>query len=203
MAGSQFSGAWPTGRLCWRAAGLLVLVAMAAASPACAQPAPPGTHLLDIRIGSSRSDLMHRISRRGYELAGGEFRSFAGWYGTRQREIDVSFLTQISEDLGLVWGFSTGEEGEKYRISPGIRLGFVHERQITRRSRLSLSMILQLGADLRERTCLADFGAIGGEREVNCRLAASALRPEETLRHTLRLRGIDESRIAVSYVLDF
>lgn len=203
MAGWTFSVAWPASRLSWLAAGLVVLAAVATPSPACAQPAPPGTHLLDIRIGSPRSDLVHRISRRGYELAGGEYQSFAGWYGTGQREIDVSFLTQVTEDLGLVWGFSTGEEGEKYRITPGIRLGFVHERQITRRSRLSLSMVLQLGADLRERTCLADFGAIGGEREVNCRLAASALAPEETLRHTFRLRGIDASRIAVSYVLEF
>jgi hypothetical protein len=70
-------------------------------------------------------------------------------------------------------------------------------------SNLSLSVSTTLGSILTERACTADYGDIGGVRRVNCRLAASALPPEETLRYRMRMNGLDETRVAVQYEFRF
>jgi hypothetical protein len=36
---------------------------------------------------------------------------------------------------------------------------------------------------MEEKTCVADYGDIGGIQAVNCRLAATALEPAETLQY--------------------
>lgn len=56
---------------------------------------------------------------------------------------------------------------------------------------------------LTERACTADCGDIGGIQRVNCRLAASALLPEETLRYRMRMNGLEDTRVAVHYEFRF
>ena len=186
-----------------RAACLRAITLVILATATSAGSFLQSTHLLDMRQGSVRSDIVRQVSRGGYELAGGESVEFRDWYSPAFPDLHLSFLTKIGEDTGIIWGFSTGERGEKYRISPGLKLGFVHAIHPTSDSTLTLTATVQLGSRLRERTCTADYGEVGGVERVNCRLAASLIPPEETLRHRLAMDGLDDSRIALSYELRF
>lgn len=183
--------------------GVVVGAGMAVTAPATAASFLDSTHLLDVRQGSVRSDAVRQAGRGGYQLAGGSSVDLAEWYSADWPDLHVSFLTQVGENTGLIWGFSTGERGEKYRISPGIRLGLVHAFRLTEASTLTLTASVQLGSKLREESCTADYGAIGGVQQVTCRLAAAPMAPEETLRHRLAMDGLDDSRIALSYEFRF
>jgi hypothetical protein len=171
--------------------------------PAQAQSILEATHLLDVRQGSARSSAVRNAGFGGYELTDGTPVSFRNWYQSAWKDLHVDFLTQVDEHTGFIWGFSTGEGGDKYRITPGVKLGLVHEILATRTSTLSITATVQLGSDLRERSCTADYGDLGGVQEVNCRLAASQLPPAETLKYRLGMRGIDDSRIQIAYQLRF
>jgi hypothetical protein len=171
---------------------------------AAAADAPLGnTHLLDVRQGSARSEVARRVARGGYELADGTAVEFARWYRPAWPDINVDFLTQVHRDVGIIWGFGTGEYGAKYRISPGLRLGAAVARPIGERASISLTAVAQFGSDLTERPCIADYGDIGGVQRVNCRLAASPLEPKETLRHNLRMNGWGDTRVSLRYDLRF
>ena len=50
---------------------------------------------------------------------------------------------------------------------------------------LSLTVSGIFGGRLTESPCEADYGDIGGIQTVNCRLAASVLAPEETLKYLM------------------
>jgi hypothetical protein len=183
--------------------GLAALAFALSASAAAAQGFFESTYLLDIRQGTARSAAVRAASRGGFELTDGSAVSFRDWYGSQWIDLQVDFLTRLSDDLGIIWGLTTGESGEKYRITPGFRIGFAYSAGISQTSNLSLSVSTTLGSILSERPCTADYGNIGGVRRVNCRLAASALPPEETLRYRMRMNGLDDTRIAVQYEFRF
>lgn len=161
------------------------------------------THLLDVRQGSTRSDFVKEVSRGGYELADGTPVDFSDWYSSVWTDLEVDFFTDVSGNLGLIWGISTGERGEKYRISPGLKVGFVYSLAPTPDSTLSLSASTRFGSILREKRCAADYGEIGGIQPVNCRLAASILEPAETLKHDFRLNGFGDTNVTLAYELRF
>lgn len=196
-------------RLAWRPpqrAGVLGCVALSlglVAGEGSAQTGWEATQLLDLRIGSSRSSLIDQIRYGGYELADGTAVSFEPWYSSRWQDTTVQFLTPLSDDFGITWGFSTGERGEKYTIAPALHLGVIYQMRPSRRETVTIAVSLLFAGNLRERSCTADFGAIGGIQEVNCRLAASPLPPADTLRFLFRERGFRESRISISYVIRF
>jgi hypothetical protein len=112
-------------------------------------------------------------------------------------------LTRLGPRAGLIWGLNTGERGAKYRIHPGLKLGIILQHQMSPRSALTLRLTTAIGGGLRERNCIADYGEIGGVQPVNCRLAAAPVAPEDTLRHTLRIRSRAASRIELSYRVRF
>lgn len=178
---------------------LLSLVPM----PGFADTLIRSTHLIDLRTGSRASDAIRSAGDVSYELADGTPVDLRDWYRTTIPEISVEFLTELSDNFGLIWGFRSGESGEKYRITPGMRIGFIYQARPTRNSTLSVSVTTQLGSVLSEDSCVADYGDIGGIQTVNCRLAASTLPPEETLKYNLRARGRDEGLIAVRYQIRF
>jgi len=74
---------------------------------------------------------------------------------------------------------------------------------ITDNSQLSLSVSVVLGGYLREKTCTADYGAIGGVQTVNCRLADSPLPPAETLIYLLDEPLGDLVSVTLRYQLKF
>jgi hypothetical protein len=171
--------------------------------PAASQEFWAHTYLVGINVGSSRSDLARALSIGGYELSDGTPVSFEYWYQPRFPDVNFRFLTELNANLGLAWGFSLGEAGPKYRISPGLWVGFVSRTELSSRSSLTFSAVTMLGGDFRERTCLADFEELDGLQTVNCRLAASPLPPEETLKFLANIRGYSETRISVQYELRF
>lgn len=161
------------------------------------------TFLLDVSIGSGRSQIARDLSIGGYELSDGTPVDFSEWYTPRFSDLNFIFLTQLNPSFGLTWGVSFGENGVKYKIDPGMWVGFVYRREFTRQSSLTVSALTLVGGDFREHTCLGDYGEIGGIQQVNCRLAASLLPPAETLQFLVSEKGYQETRFSLSYEIRF
>lgn len=186
---------WPQGPAL---PGAALLAALLSPFPAIASD----THLLDVYLGSSRSDQVRSVSTGSFELADGEVVHFDDWYSPTIPDLTVLMLTELTDDLGLVWGVSLGERGEKYRIDPAIHLGLTWQWRLSERATLSSSLLTLIGGHLRETSCSADYGAFGVS-EVNCRLAASLLPPEETLNYMLDTPGWKETRLTIRFQLLF
>lgn len=189
--------------------GLRIMAAMAVAGSwasggaGFAQEFWQDTHLLDVHAGSQRSAVARDLSRGGYELSGGEYVDFRDWYSPRIPDVTVLFLTQVAPDFGIIWGFGTGERGEKYSIDPALYLGFAAQYRPFDTAVFSISATYPLFGTMRERTCVADYGAIGGIQTVNCRLAAEPMPPEETLGYLVNLDGETDARISIGFTLVF
>lgn len=143
------------------------------------------TYLLNISQGSTLSGRMAAFRGQGYESSDGDRISFQGWYSTRWTELKLDWLTMASRNTGIIWGIGTGEHGEKYRINPSLKIGFIHSIDLTHHASLTFSATTVLGGRLKEKTCQADFGEIGGVQTTNCRLAATPLTSEEALAYLI------------------
>lgn len=152
------------------------------------RPLPePGPHtvLLHLEQGGPFSKTISAIRLQGFDLSSGQYQTMAAFYSTQWTDLRATFLTQINPRFGVVWGISTGEQGKKYRIDPGMQLGFIYLQPLTERTDLRIRAHALLGGRLREKPCVGDFGAIGGVQLVNCRLAATPLSPDQTLQYLL------------------
>ena len=157
------------------------------------------THLIDFKQGSELSGKVSDSSAGGFETAQGNFVSFKQWYQTKWTDTKTVWMTEINPNLGVIWGFSTGEKAEKYEISRSVTIGFAYSTQIDKTSFLSIRGTTILGGNLREKTCTADYGDIGGVQEVNCRLAASPLPPSETLTHLFNDKPLNKDLFLIRY----
>lgn len=162
----------------------------------CAQPASAGslldaTYLLNVTQRTRLSDAAWRLGDGAYELVDGRRVVFAPWYEPKWIDVDFHLLTQLSENLGLLWGFSTGEWGEKYRIHPSYKIGFIVQHRLSPQAVISFSATRRFGGGLEERPCIADYGEIGGVQSVNCRLAAADIEPSETLQYLYRAKPLE------------
>ncbi len=134
----------------------------------------------------------------------GQVVPFERWYRPAGLpELTVLFITPLDRDLALLWGLSTGERGEKYRVHPGLYVGLTVQVPLRRNIWLTASATTVLFGNARERSCLANYGAIGGWQEVNCRLAASPLPPAETLRYLIRTPGYVDTAVNISLTIAF
>lgn len=138
-----------------------------------------------------------------YDLAHGETVELETWYKQKWIDISFEFITDINDRLGFIWGFSTGEWGEKYVIDPSIRLGLATQFRPSAQSAIQFSASWLFKGRLREKPCIADYGEIGGMQTVNCRLAATILEPSETLKYLLRAPPKDRFSMGFSYQLIF
>ncbi|UVK48976.1 hypothetical protein BPNPMPFG_006622 (plasmid) [Mesorhizobium sp. AR07] len=145
------------------------------------------TSLVGIYQGSELTAAANHLGRGGYELSDGTQVSFDKWYHSSWVDMRFEMLTQLSDDFGILWGASTGQRAEKVRIEPGVKVGFILQKRPTASTTLSLTISSILGGNLTERPCTADYGAIGGVQMVNCRLAASQLRPSDSLKYLTNL----------------
>ncbi|WP_114287901.1 hypothetical protein [Candidatus Halocynthiibacter alkanivorans] len=190
----------------WRSFGFWLLLSLAMSLPASqlqAQSFTERTSVISFRYGSSLSDQMREVRRDGYELADGSPVSFRQWYASNRKDLQLTWLTELNANFGLLWGVSTGERGEKYHIQPGVKIGVLFRTDLSRNSSLSLSATTVLGGWLKEDSCVADYGAIGGVQTVNCRLAASALPPEETLQYLYNEAPADQVLLSLRYSFRF
>jgi hypothetical protein len=141
------------------------------------------TYLIEIAQDSRLSLMVRGLRNGGFETSGGSWVTFENWYSTNWHDTRLSWITQVNRNFGVIWGLSTGERAEKYTIEPGFRLGFLFQSQPSKQSLLTFSGSTMLGGRLKEKTCTANYGQIGGVQTVNCRLAASELAPSETLNY--------------------
>lgn len=114
-------------------------------------------------------------------MADGTPVQFRDWYSSSWNDLSFTLIKEINNNFGVYWGLSTGEYGQKYQIHPSLKVGFLFTNDLSRNNTISFSATTILGGYLREDTCIADFGEIGGIQTVNCRLATSILPPAETL----------------------
>lgn len=150
-----------------------------------AQDAPFQTDIINLSQGSPLSSKAASLADGGYELAGGKWQSFTPWYNTQWPGTRVDFLTTMSPDFGLLWGLSSGESAPKYRIAPSVRIGILARLMTFRAANLMLTATSDLGGEMTEYPCTADYGDIGGVQQVNCRLAATILDPADTLAYLI------------------
>ena len=180
----------------------LLVVALTGCERAWAWSFIENTYLLNVTQRTRLSDVAAKLGRGGYELSGGGFVDFSKWYDQKWIDIEFHFMTQLHEDFGILWGFSTGEWGEKYKISPSLKLGAIVQHRLSDRSSFSLSATRLFGGGFTEKTCVADYGDIGGVQTVNCRLAATQLEPSQTLQYLYRTKPL-EAWFGVKYQLTF
>lgn len=141
------------------------------------------TQLVSVSQGSSLSDKAADARKVQYESSTGESISMQPWYDTKWVDVHIIMMTPVSSSAAVLWGFSTGERGIKYRIDPSVTLGWAQVWEPAKGHTLAFNMKYLFGGKLKENTCSADYGDIGGVQDVNCRLAATTLAPEETLRY--------------------
>lgn len=161
------------------------------------------TYLVELRQGSGLSSFIRDFSSGGFETARGAPVSFKNWYSSDWVDFQVGFVTLLSPGMGITWALGTGEQGQKYAISPSLKLGFVYRHQMGKRTSLTFSGAHIFGGDLTEYPCVADYGRIGGVQKVNCRMAAGILPPEETLKYLANEKPYDQSRVFVNYEMVF
>ena len=159
--------------------------------------------LLDAHVGSNRSAAARELRIGGYELADGTYVDFGDWYTPQFSDLTMLFLKQVSPDFGIIWGLSSGENAPKYRIDPALQVGFVYQYQLSEGAIFSIKATYPLGGRLQEKTCVADYGEIGGVQKVNCRLAAGLLPPEETLGYLVKIAGETDAVITVNLTIRF
>lgn len=161
------------------------------------------THLIGASQGSTLSDLAKTLSFGGFETSGGNKVRLDKWYAANWVDARLDFMTQITPRLGVLWGFSTGERAEKYTIDPSFKYGFLAVYPLSKTSKLSFTATTIIGGRLNEHSCTADYGAIGGVQEVNCRLAASEIDPAETLNYLLKKDPANKNQVTLTYTINF
>lgn len=171
--------------------------------PAVAKYFFANTYLIDIGQGSQLSQVMRGSQTGGFETANGNWISFKGWYSTNWTDSRLAMMTQLTPWLGLIWGASTGELGEKYTIDPSFKVGLVVRHDFAKNSSLSFKATTILGGSLREKSCIADYGEIGGQQKVNCRLAATPLAPTDTLQYLYNMKPLNSYFLSLQYSLSF
>lgn len=157
------------------------------------------TYLLSVRQGSTLSSKVSSLRGQGFENAFGEYIGFKKWYSTNWTDLRVLWMTQVDSSKGLVWGISSGEHGDKYKITPAITLGFIYQPPTPKNTTLTFSGMTVIGGILKERTCIADYGDVEGVKEVNCRLAASTLAPSDTLKYLINEKPEADIFISLKY----
>jgi hypothetical protein len=139
------------------------------------------TKLVGLAFDTPQSLFVRSAAQYGFELSEGGAVDLNEWYSPKAPNISATFLTQVTDDLDVIWGTSLGEVGKKYRLGTEVVLGLAMRRELGRRATMQLDVYGQYGGALREVGCLGDYADLGGVQPVNCRLAASILPPEETL----------------------
>jgi hypothetical protein len=183
---------------------LLATDASAAADPIAAlQDLLEGTRIRGVAAIDPHDRRLAEARGGGYELSGGRFITFDRWYRRLRADLRLDGMSRLTEDAAFLWGVSTGEHGRKYVVEPSFRLGLLVQTNPSPASTLSLTVTTALGGRLREKPCIADYGAIGGVQVVNCRLAASILEPKRTLDFLWRERMPDQTRVTLRYRLRF
>ena len=158
--------------------------------------------LVGVGVGNL-SSLADTFSRQTGGLSDGSRYSFGRYYTSDFKDLRFTMMSPINSNFGILWGFGTGEGGAKYHIEPSLKFGFLATEPVGDSGLLSLSVTTVLGGYFREGSCTANYGAIGGVQEVNCRMADSVLRPSETLDYLVNKPPSDQVSVSLRYRFQF
>lgn len=163
------------------------------------------TNLIEIKQGSELSQIVRVSGDISYESANGSPINLSNWYKPKSQWVNsqVMFMSQFNNNFGLLWGVGTGEYGNKYTIEPSIKLGFVYRVSISVFGEFYLRASTIVGGHLKEKSCVADYGQIGGVQEVNCRLAASVDSPQDTLKYLMNQKPYNQNVVSAVYRVFF
>jgi hypothetical protein len=161
------------------------------------------TNVIEIKQGSELSNKMNAYRMGGYELSSGAPLGLKNWYTPTFTDTRVTYMTQVHKKVGLIWGFSTGENAQKYTVDPSIKLGLVFRHEFDKTSALSLRGTTILAGRLRESACTANYGDIGGVQQVNCRMAASTMQPSQTLQYLYNEKPYNYNTLWLQYTKNF
>ncbi len=157
------------------------------------------THLIEMKQDNGHSKRLDPLQQSGFESAGGAWVSFNPWYTSAWKDTHVTLMTQLSSQFGVIWGAGTGERGVKYAISPSLRLGAIFQTELQKNTFLSLKATTLFGGQLKEKSCTANYGDLGGVQEVNCRLAASTLSPANTLPYLFNEQSGNKNQVLLQF----
>jgi hypothetical protein len=167
----------------WKLAGLALVTGLLQPGFAMAQQLAWQTDLVGISQSNRLSSVAASMAIGGYDLSGGKYQSMVAFYTPPYADVRIDFLTTTAPNFGLLWGASTGEAAPKYKIDPSLRIGFIDQLVQFHSAFLTLSATSNLFGAMHEYSCMGDYPEFGGVQEVNCRLAASILSPEDTLKY--------------------
>jgi hypothetical protein len=161
------------------------------------------THILSIQQGSYLSDRMRGLTYSGFELQDGSWQSYAKFYKVRWTDTSLLLLTQATPRLGLIWGFSTGEQSRRHQIDPSIKIGFHYLHPLAKQSYITTNFQYKFGGRLHESACTAEYGELMGTHQVNCRLAHTPLSPEATLTYLMNEKPADLYNFQIKWNIPF
>jgi hypothetical protein len=173
----------------------IFVLASLLSSYCCAESRFGSTYLIEVKQGSELSEKVNFYTGAGFESSNGGFVSFRPWYETKWTDARIAFMTEITDNIGFLWGFSSGEHGQKYRIDPSLKVGLAFFQTFSDQTQLSFKFTTILGGNLKESICMANYGDVGGVQAVNCRLAATPLPPSETLPYLFSDRPYNQTVI--------
>ncbi|WP_170611180.1 hypothetical protein [Ruegeria arenilitoris] len=159
---------------------------------------------MNIEVGGL-SSLARSMQNGSGGLSDGSRYSYDRYYSNYIPIPDLRFtmLSPINSDFGILWGFGTGESGDKYRIDPSLQIGFLYIETLGDNEWLSLLVSTRLFGYLREKSCTANYGAVGGIQTVNCRMADSLMAPSETLEYLENRAPQDQFTVSLRYQFRF
>lgn len=189
--------------LAWLLTGYAPTFAWAFQDNFLAMAPAASTHLVELSQGSQLSRLATAYRMGGFETAGGQWVGFDKWYTPKWTDMRIGWMTQLSPELGVLWGFSTGEQAEKYKIAPSLKVGFAYRLPLSARSSFSVRATTIIGGRMTEKACTANYGDIGGITQVNCRLAASEMAPPQTLTYLTNALPPERHDLWVRYTVHF
>ena len=161
------------------------------------------TSLIEIKQGSELSNKAGAYRSGGYELSNGAPIALRGWYTPSFVDTRLTYMTQVHKKVGVIWGFSTGENAQKYTVDPSLKLGLVFRHEFDKTSTVSLRGTTILSGRLRESACTANYGDIGGVQQVNCRMAASTMQPSQTLQYLYNEKPYNFNTLWLQYTKNF
>lgn len=163
----------------------------------------PVVQLFEIYQGGQRSHDIASVRRATYELSDGSVKRFDSWYRPSWVNMRVSWIANMNANWGLIWGITTGERAPKYTIYPGVIVGATYRYALSSSSYFNFQLQSVLAGEIREKSCIANYGEIGGIQPVNCRLASTQLPPEETLQYLMNKDSGERIKIYIKYEKSF
>ena len=116
---------------------LIPVILMTAAFNANAFDFVESTFLVSIQQGSPLSNKAMSLSEGGFETSTGASVKFDKWYTSKFTDMKFDFMTKVTNEFGVLWGFSTGEKAPKYTIEPSVKLGAVYVHNLSKQATIS------------------------------------------------------------------